>query len=508
MPTLVIIKYLNPKFFVLNKQMIKSYLLGYLTFLLLLFLAKAKNNPDMIVVLSRHGAREPLNSFYDESWTNPTFLMNTGIEQHYTLGNVLAKEYSDLLEEVAPQEIYIQSTYASRTRMSVSAELLGMFHSRSHKHLPNTSRRDFLLPFADKTLLNEVVDEIVDTSAMVPNRLQFIMQKIHSNVEEDLIQITPNNCAYVGVTQSQRLDDDNNKEMEVFLNDTISKLQTLGHDVKSIGQVKEFGDALASRYSDSKPPLEGIPYDGKIFNDTVFGFKWWNIYNLMGDDFERGIKVFPVYNRLVDWFSGKANGTNPLKVALFGGHESSMFPFLNLLNITNHTCFTENYKHELANKPIPYPDCKMPEVASQLIWEFYNNSGKPYVRFLYNGKPFKFCRESTGFECSFEEFIKELPEVTVGMTKEKWSEVCSRKPEVNESHVDTILTISMGFLGILVGLIVYMFLTRKMVFAHQYAKGSMDDSTKSELETPNSLQIQSPKGYSHQIDDPSHHEDI
>jgi hypothetical protein len=439
--------------------------------LILLAVAQAKETPDMVVVLTRHGAREPLNSFYDDSWRNPTFLMNAGIEQHYALGTFLAKKYSDLLQDILPQEIYLQATYASRTQMSISAELLGIFSAHSHKHQATQDKRDFLFPYADEAAVGQVADEILEKQSMIPNRLQFLQQTIRPRDEEDLIQITPKNCDYVGKRQDERFEDAENKKIQHLLKDTFTSLQALGYDVKDMSEMKEFGDALASRYSDNKPPLEGIPYDGKIYNDTIFGFKWWNIYNLLGDDYERGLKVYPLYDRLVEWFNNKAQGENPLKLVLLGGHESSMFPFLNLYNITNHTCFTENYKSQMASKAIPFPDCQMPEVASQLIWEFYNNTGNPYIKMVYNGKQYKFCRDSEGLDCSLKEFAEELPLVTSNLTPSRWLQVCAAGYSLSRATLQILLTITMATLGVIIGLLLYLWLSKKIVLSYQYAKG-------------------------------------
>jgi len=444
------------------------------------FVVSLSKSPDMVVVLSRHGAREPLKSNFDDSWKNPTYLMDVGVEQHYTLGSVLAKKYSHLLKDITAQEIYIQTTYSSRTHMSISAQLLGLFGGRSHKHQEQQNPEDFKFPYANDVLVNEVVKDLLGGSSPVPNGLQFLPQKTHSRYKEDLLQISPNNCQFVNKTQDERFQDEENKNIEVLLNDTFTELQALGYNVKDMSEMKEFGDTLASRYADNKPPLDGIPYNGKLYNDTVFGFKWWNIYNLMGDAYERALKVFPLYNVYTKWFTNKAQGKTPLKLVLLGGHESSMFPFLNLYNITNHTCFSENYRSQLDELPLPYPDCKMPEVASTLIYEFYNNSGSPYVRLLYNGKPFKLCRNSKGMQCDLDDFVNELPEVTFNLTQKKWDKVCATKKSgssksisnaiasMSSSGDEKILTIVIGLLGILIGLIIYLFLSKRMVLSNQY----------------------------------------
>ena len=194
---------------------------------------------------------------------------------------------------------------------------------------------------------------------------------------------------------------------------------------------------------------------------------------------------------MVEWFSGKAEGTNPLKLVLLGGHESSIFPFLNLYNITNHTCYTENYKSIEAGKPLPFPDCSFPEVASQLIWEYYSNAGSPYVRMLYNGKALKFCRNSEGVECSLDTLIEEFPETVSHLTPEKWQQICSKPPvTVIQSEFDLVLPTMMMIFGAIIGLISYLLISKKMVISHhQYAKGILEEPAES-VKSPKSTTIE------------------
>jgi len=433
-------------------------------------------SPDMIVVLSRHGAREPLLSLYDETWDNPSYLMDVGVEEHYALGSILAKKYSELLRDIKTDEIYLQSTYASRTQMSVSAELYGIFNGHSHKH--QQGKRDFKIPYANQTAVNEIIDDILKKPANIPNKLQFLPQKIQSKTEEDLIQINPTSCHYVSEKQFERIESEGNREMEVFLQPTFHQVQKLGYDIKNITELQLFGDALASRYSDNRPPLQGIPYEGKTFRDSVFAFRWWNIYNLVSPGLDRSLKVFPLYNRLTEWFDAKAQGKNPLKLVLLGGHESSLFSFLSLYNITNHACFAENYKSQEAGQPLPFPECQFPEVASQLIYEFYNNSGNPYVKMLYNGKPFKICKSSQEIECSLDDFIRELPEATSNLTKQKFDQVCAApKLIASQSTFDIVLMMFMIIFGAVIGLVFYLLLSKKMVISNQYVKGTLNEHT-------------------------------
>jgi len=344
-------------------------------------------------------------------------------------------------------------------------------------------------------LVNQVVDELLENPETIPNRLQFLPQTTHTVFDEDLLNITPVNCKYVEESQAERFNDEINQAIEAYLQDTIQKVQNLGYAVKNLFELMRFGDTLSSRFIDSKPPLKGIPYESKLYRDAVFAFQWWNIYNVMGSDFDRSLKVFPLYTRLIKWFSDKSQGVEPIKLVLLGGHESTMFPFLSLYNITNQTCFAENYKSKEAGKPLPFPHCQFPEMASQFVYEFYKNSGKPFIRMLYNGKPVKICRDSQGVDCTLDQFIKELPQVTHGLNPQKFAQVC--KSNLIQSRSD-LLIIPMILLGIILGLTMYHFLSKKAKKSNQYVK---QINVSSEPESAKPVQLQMFEKNNNQTDD-------
>jgi len=401
-----------------------------------LFIVQAqseKAKPDMIVVLSRHGAREPLDRKIDKSWKHPSELMDLGIDQHYALGVLLNENYPHLLNDIAPSEIYLQSTESSRTQMSLAAELAGISRKQ---FLENTSNKakptDFSLPFDDEKLVEEVMNHLSRDLTRIPNRLM-VLPKNNQKSPEGVLQVNPSNCIAVSKGQDKRLNDVTNLEMSFYVRSTIGDLRVLGYKIRNLLDLKEVGDTLANRFLAGKPPLKGIPYHGKIYNDTVFSFKWWNMYNLVGTKLERSLRVFPIHTHLIDWFNAKVEGNSTIKVALIGGHESTMFPLLSLYNISDHECYSENYKAQRAQEPLPFPDCEFPEYASQMIYELYNSTGTPYIRLLYNGKPRKFCKYSPGVECTLEQFIKEKEEVLGGLNQASWNHSCQEPQDHKET---------------------------------------------------------------------------
>jgi len=384
-----------------------------------------EEKPDMVVVLSRHGAREPLGNRFDPSWQNPTYLMDIGVQQHYALGALLAKKYAHLVDNISPNEIYLQSTEYHRTQMSVSAELLGMFHDQTHPHTEKQAKNDFKIPFEDGELLDEISTKLTNTAELIPNRLQLLTQKVLPDAKEDLLQIDPVNCLAIRKGQQKRFTDNVNRKMTTDLIGSINQLRRLRYKVFQVYDLKEVGDIVMNRHIAGKPDLDGIPHGGPVYNDAVFAFKWWNMYNLVGTELERSLRVYPIYSRLIEWFSEKAHGKSKLKMALLGGHESTMFPFLSLFNISDHNCFYENYKAEKNGQPLPFPECVFPEYSSQLIFEFYNKTGSPYIKMLYNGKQRKLCRNGAALDCNLTQFIEELPVALNNMTKELHKQQCA-----------------------------------------------------------------------------------
>ncbi len=403
-----------------------------------------EEKPDMVVVLSRHGAREPLGNRFDPSWQNPTFLMDIGVQQHYALGAILAKKYAHLVDDLNPNEIFLQSTEYHRTQMSVSAELLGLFHDQTHAHNEKQAKNDFKIPFEDGELLDEISTKLTNTAELIPNRLQLLTQKVLPDAKEDLLQIDPVNCLAVRKGQQKRFTDNVNRKMTTDLIGSINQLRRLRYKVYQVYDLKEVGDIVMNRHIAGKSDLEGIPYGGSVYNDSVFAFKWWNMYNLVGTELERSLRVYPIYSRLIEWFSDKAKGESKLKMALLGGHESTMFPFLSLFNISDHNCFYENYKAEKNGQALPFPECIFPEYSSQLIFEFYNKTGSPYIKMLYNGKQRKLCRNGESLDCNLTQFIEELPVALNNMTKELHKQECavqniaSTAPETSTPTTTTV----------------------------------------------------------------------
>jgi len=425
----------------------------------------SQETPDMVVVMTRHGAREALNNEFGPAWKNPGYLIDAGVRQHYTMGTILGRKYAKLLENIDPTEVFLKSSARSRTTMSVSAEILGLFRNRTK----DLKRRDFEVPFRDQKLVSEVIEDIMGNPEDVPNKLMIMTQEIVPMEQEDLVAYGPWNCKLLSDEQEKRLNDKPSEDMMHSFDETLNALKSHGYTIKTGEDFRNFGGDIQSRFYNNDPHYEGVPYGSKLYNDSAFYFTWYNMYNYVGSETERAVRVFPLYSRLMKWFDGKISGKNPLKFALLGGHETSLFPFLDLHKITNYTCFHKNYMASAAGKSLPFPDCTPPDFASQMTFEFYKNSGNPFIRMLFDGKPFRLCVGSEGIDCPLSQFKKEFKTLTNGMTEDYENSVCSLDSTtiigvvISKSILSYILPIMTCLIGYLIGLSPYPSLLGKMI---------------------------------------------
>jgi len=209
-----------------------------LSFFLIQFTFNAKETPDMIVVLTRHGAREPYNSAWDKSWKNSQEVIDAGVEQSYILGAVLAEAYADLLKDIDMKEVIAYATVKARTEMTVSALLLGLFQGRSHHdHKKDFSKKDFLLPYIDQDLVNKVIDNVLKAPEVIPNRMQLLHQILTTYKPGEDNTFEPLDCWLIKDSVPKRFDDKVNQKMFAELNDTVTKLRHLGYPIVNLQEL-------------------------------------------------------------------------------------------------------------------------------------------------------------------------------------------------------------------------------------------------------------------------------
>ena len=92
-------------------------------------------------------------------------------------------------------------------------------------------------------------------------------------------------------------------------------------------------------------------------------------------------------------------------------------------------------KSQKLNREIPYPRCIYPKDASQVIYEVYRTIGLPYVKFLYNGKPFQICTSGTASDCNLGAFVQETKSLVMGIPQQDFESFCKLGFRQAETHL-------------------------------------------------------------------------
>lgn len=211
-----------------------------------------------------------------------------------------------------------------------------------------------------------------------------------------------------------------NQMMSKF-NKTIQKLENLGYEISHIHGLAELGAILYQKHLNREPSLEGIKYNTNLYQDAVFIFKWWRMYNLVGNNFERSLRLFPFYSNLEGWLSDKSSETT--KLLLLSSYESLMYSILDAYGAVNY----ERLQTKKFNKKIiSNSSCVFPDSGSQIIFEIFQHQDLEYpnnltIKALCNGGPMKICQT---FECKVQEFSDQISFLLDGVTKNIREEAC------------------------------------------------------------------------------------
>ena len=86
-------------------------------------------SPSLVLIVSRHGARAPTDTMYDNTWGDQYGqLTKTGVRQHYLLGAALYTKYGGgALKNYTPSSVYLRAHSQNRTVQSLYAQALGLF---------------------------------------------------------------------------------------------------------------------------------------------------------------------------------------------------------------------------------------------------------------------------------------------------------------------------------------------------------------------------------------------
>ena len=426
----------------------------------------ADDLPNLVIELFRHGARSD-SEVNDTTWADHDELTPVGMRQHYILGKLLAERYPHILGTFDANKIYVRSTNFNRTLMSAAAQLQGIFEGMGPS-LPDGSSPDLMIPpYANTTLVNEILANLSNTTAALPNNLQLVTINTADLNNDELLYGGPGTCPTSAQWFKDKPTDDQAQKVFDSLSTTTKALGVLGQNMKQLDDYFQLGDMLVADHFSNKSLPPGIEFNSSVYNDTVFGFQWFTNYVYTGTGPELRVNCYLLVNTIIDWFDGVVNGTNHLEFIMLSSHDTTLLRLLGLYNITHPDCLAQNHQSMVKGTDLPFPNCIYPSYASQVILELYNSTTEePYVKVLYESEPMDICTNGQ-YKCTLKDF-KTLSSRLLDLNYDDYLTICGINHNNNDnpkSHLLTIILLTIvGILVIaIIAVVVIYFLRKKQV---------------------------------------------
>ena len=429
--------------------------------------------PDMAVEIFSHGIRTPEATEYDPDgyWATTGYgeLTAAGMRQQYILGAAFGELYGNLLYPYNASKLYIQSTQENRTLMSALSQLYGIYN----QHGPNLADgypADIAIPPYTSDLVAQIVKNLEGNSASIPNNYQPL--PIHSlERAADFYLQSYLNCPNANDFWKKQTNDENVTKVYGELASTIENLEKLNLKIESMTDLDDLGDTVVADYRNQITLPGGLDPKSQDFADVQFWTQWYEIYPTLNLPIQRQLFSGPILNNILQMFQQKRAGSTPVNFAFYAGKETMLATILSALNITTPECLLENWRAQKAGKDVPNKNCNYPIFASSLIFEFYNDTAKPYVMFKYNGAAMPICNGET--TCALTDFSTYIKNITNGYDLNNFKQWCNAnqtksmgapKSQIPSGYKFTNVDIALlGIIAVLlVSLVVFAFKARNV----------------------------------------------
>lgn len=391
-------------------------------------LKKDTSDVVLLVQMTRHGARAPLNPVRNDPWIQETGkgeLTPVGQRQLFQLGKNVRLEYPTLFtNSLRDEEYFVRSTDYNRTISSAQSFLQGLFSKDGqYQGLSIPFKNDDLRvtpPF--KKLSFD--PSTISFNSSLPFRLRpVVVNTSHRRTDTFMkldVQGCPANVETVKnglIAISEHLSSSSN--FTTYLQEIKEAFlvpDTFNSDSTILEQCFYIGDyAIMSYKNNPNSTITGHPSEpmfdfvSRCYRLGVSGM----FYNLTAAK----VTATPFLNDILSWFDSKKkqiesksgkdkdmDATFPLKFGYFSGHDDTLDSFLSLAGQVNTTCAIE----ELYTNTTIDGCQRGPSTASQILWELVEKKeGRLSVRVSYNGKYIKVCddtKQENGYECKLSNF--------------------------------------------------------------------------------------------------------
>jgi len=469
--------------------------LSNIALVLFMFICASQQSPlpDQVIEIFRHGARGPVFS-YDPQWSSSELgkLTRTGMVQHYNIGKSIAQKYPNLVASgYNPDDVYVLANFVERCIESAMVQVSSIFRG-------TTSTLTNSLPKGLQAHLISKYESLLPASEANRGNYVPVNVNIVSTRDEKLI--------FNGrdVSYCSKMDDfinENKKSLKrkeawnTFqepINQANAKLPN-ALKINNMDTLITAYDSFIADLFDSRP-LPGDITDSKLIGSLGYGFAY-DVYILQQNQLiQRQLTSFNTLKGVLDQMANFRAGTDAKKLALFGGHDVNLYSVLAAFGILTEECLLANYESHIKGEPVAAPNCHFPGFASNLIFEFYNETSSPYVKVYYNDVLVPLCNGQD--TCSYQDFQVLAQNAGGNNTPESWDQKCGNSNEnlLVQKKVPSWVIIAGPALGgiIIVSLLVWWIHLKRKAAAAQKLKAIQKVEQKIELNIEESTTLASP----------------
>jgi len=422
----------------------------------------ASASPSQIIEVFRHGNRSPVSG-YDPTWPASQWgrLTSVGMRQQYILGRVLSEKYPALIQsDYDYNHIYAVSDTTTRCVQSAMAQLYGMYLN-SGPALNASYPSELAVPPYQSQLVQDLAHTLPSTEAIPHNNVPNIVNIVDSTNAIIFQGASSIYCPNAPLWIQQNSNDSKIQEGWAMFQDTVNHMnQYLNDDtqrITNVSRLMSFGDTMAANLLENKP-LPGNIADPDLIKNISFAITWFSNHIYYGSPLQVQTSLFNLIDAVMKELEAFRKGITYNKVALFSGHDSNLFPILAGFGVINEECLTANFRSYAKNKTLPFPNCYYPTLASNVVFEFYNDTSSPYVKVFYNDDLLKLCNGQDF--CSYEDFVAFVKNATGNSTFAIYQQRCGvvkqeevrliASEDIKESKLETYsLTLMVLFCGVL-----------------------------------------------------------
>jgi hypothetical protein len=390
---------------------------------------EAAAEPDQVIEFFRHGARTP-RSNYDKQWSKSELkqLTPVGMVQQYNLGKTLAARYPNLIASgYNPDDVYVLSDTSPRCIESAMVQLLSLFRGKTSTLLesPQQELQDNLT--AKYTPL--LSDDEVNRGEYVPVKVDVV--ELKSTEQLIFAGRDPKFCRNLKIYQNaSKISTEMSTGWEIF-QDPVQEANSYlpeSQKIKNMDNLMWAHDTIISDKYDNRTSPGGIT-DEDLIERLNYGQAYYQYILEERLEIQKELTSFNVLKAIIDPMESFRQGNNPKKLVLLSGHDINIIAVLSAFGIMSAECLLANYKDYELGEDLSYPNCQFPEFASNIIFEFYNQTTNPYVKFYYNDVLVPLCGEDES--CSYDDFVALAQTSSGNNNLATWNEKCGNTRTVD-----------------------------------------------------------------------------